>query len=198
MCVCARARAHFLTVRGCGPSTPRCQLEPHAFHWLHNNRRCKQRQHPLDRERTVERSSTLFQVKKKTKNSYIFLVMLDKKQVKASYHHLDFTFISFSRINTHVCESVWAYWRWTFWLFDSFGLRLSLLFCVTSLLSERDVLQRLRASFGKQIFIWLHEISHWKTKTQTVIFLFAKCPFRVSKETFIPNPEPYTKQQVPA
>ena len=67
VCVCARARAHFLTVRGCGPSTPRCQLEPHAFHWLHNNRRCKQRQHPLDRERTVERSSTLFQVKKKKK-----------------------------------------------------------------------------------------------------------------------------------
>lgn len=180
---------------GCGPSTPRCQLEHHAFHWLYNNRRCKQRQHPLDGGANSGKIIHTFLSEKKTLH---ISCHVGQKKVKASYHRLYFTFISFSRLLTHVCESVWAYWRWTFWLFDSFGLRLSLLFCVTSLLSERDVLQRLRASFGKQIFIWLQKLSHWKSKTQTVIFLFAKCHFRVSKEAFIPNPQPYTTQQVPA
>lgn len=74
------------------------------------------------------------------------------------FHHL-----------THVCESVCAFWRRAFCLFDSFGIGLRILVWVTSLLTQWDVLQRLWASFRKQSSGRLHTLSHWKPKRQIVI-----------------------------
>lgn len=87
-----------------------------------------------------------------------------KNRVKASYD--DVFFHKAVDHLTHVCESVCAFWRRTFWLFDSFGMGLRLVDWVTSLLSEGDVLQRLRASFGKQIDGRLHALSCWKPKNK--------------------------------